>query len=32
VGERRRREMKARRGRDQAVVAEDMAITSEGGI
>jgi hypothetical protein len=29
VGERRRREMKARRGRDRAVVVEDMAITSE---
>ncbi|KAJ6910586.1 hypothetical protein NC652_021294 [Populus alba x Populus x berolinensis] len=31
-GERRRREMKARRGRDQAVVAKDMAIASEGDV
>ncbi|KAJ6902985.1 hypothetical protein NC651_020466 [Populus alba x Populus x berolinensis] len=30
--ERRRREMKVRRGRDRAVVAKDMAIGSEGGI
>jgi hypothetical protein len=32
VRERRRREMRARRGRDRAVVAEDMTIAGEGGI
>jgi hypothetical protein len=32
VGEKRRREMKARRGSDRAVVAEDMVIASEGEI
>jgi len=32
AGERRKREMNARRGRDRAMVAKDIAITGEGGI